>query len=611
MNLLLWLCLGLPTAAALLAAAVPSARGALRVTVAGSLASLVADSYLVVRVASGGPLAGASGWLRVDALSAFHLALLVLVYGLSSVFAAVYLGAEIAKGALAKRQARVFGGLWCGALATMTLLLVSNNVGLMWVGMEATTLLTAFLISLHVSRESLEAMWKYLLICSVAVAFAFMGTLLAAAASPRAGTPSALLWTGLVAIAPRLDPMLLRAAFVFLLVGYGTKAGLAPMHNWLPDAHSQAPAPVSALFSGFMLNAGLYCVLRFLPIVDALPGGLGSTLLLVFGGLSLMIGAGFILFQHDAKRLLAYCSVEHVGLVALGLGLGPLGVAAALFHSLNHSLAKCLAFFAVGRLGQACGGHAITRLSGAFRVSPLWGVGLVGSFLALAGAAPAASFLSELLILKAAFDAGAWLALVTLLAGLAVAFVGMMRHTIRLAWARAEVTPAPLRTGWLEAALVVLPLVLLVGFALVLPKPVADLIGDAVRCVSGRSPHALRGEPARERVDRDRERRGARARGRAATRPRLLLRGHQGGARLGRADGRVLRPAGRPAAGGEPRCDPARRRRRSGRRGEAACSRRRASGTASPRSRRSSRRCTASSGRSTSSGAWCPTSIRG
>ena len=189
----------------------------------------------------------------------------MLVHGLSSVFAAVYLGAEIAHGGLARRQARVFGGLWCGALATMTLLLVSNNLGLMWVGMEATTLLTAFLISLHVSRESLEAMWKYLLICSVAVAFAFMGTLLAAAASPRAGTPSALLWTGLVAIAPRLDPMLMRAAFVFLLVGYGTKAGLAPMHNWLPDAHSQAPAPVSALFSGFMLNAGLYCVLRFLP----------------------------------------------------------------------------------------------------------------------------------------------------------------------------------------------------------------------------------------------------------------------------------------------------------------------------------------------------------
>ncbi len=254
-NLLLWICLGLLIAAALVAVAVPSARGALRVAVGGSLAAVVADSYLGVRVASDGPLAAASGWLRVDALSAFHLALLVLVDGLSSVFAAVYFGDEIEHGGLTTRQARLFGGLWCGALATMTLLLVSNNLGMMWVGMEATTLLTAFLISLHVSRESLEAMWKYLLICSVGVAFAFMGTLLTAAAAPRAGTPSALLWTGLVAVASRLDPMLMRAAFVFLLVGYGTKAGLAPMHNWLPDAHSQAPAPVSALFSGFMLNA--------------------------------------------------------------------------------------------------------------------------------------------------------------------------------------------------------------------------------------------------------------------------------------------------------------------------------------------------------------------
>jgi hydrogenase-4 component F len=375
----------------------------------------------------------------------------------------------------------------------MTLLLVSNNLGLMWVGMEATTLLTAFLISLHLSRESLEAMWKYLLICSVAMAFAFMGTLLAAAASPQAETPTALLWTGLAAAAPRLDPMLLRAAFVFLLVGYGTKAGLAPMHNWLPDAHSQAPAPVSALFSGFMLNAGLYCVLRFLPIVDTLPGTTGSTLLVVFGGLSLVVGAGFILFQHDAKRLLAYCSVEHVGLVALGLGLGPLGVAAALFHSLNHSLAKCLAFFSVGRLGQACGGHAITRLSGAFRLSPLWGVGLLGSFLALSGAAPAASFLSELLILKAAFATGAWLAFATLLGGLAVAFVGMMRHTIRLAWAPSEAPPARLHTGWLETALVAVPLALLVGLALVLPQPVADLIADAARSVSGEAPALFAG----------------------------------------------------------------------------------------------------------------------
>ncbi len=486
-DLLLWSCLALPAAAALVAAGVPSARGALRVAVAGSLVSLAADTVLLVRVARAGVVSGAAGWLRVDALSAFHLGLLVLVHGASSVFAGVYLGAEIAKGRLTRRQARLFGGLWCGALATMTLLVVSNNLGLMWVGMEATTLLTAFLISLHVSRESLEAMWKYLLICSVAVAFAFMGTLLAAAASPRSETPSALLWTGLVAAAPRLDPTLLRAAFVFLLVGYGTKAGLAPMHNWLPDAHSQAPAPVSALFSGFLLNAGLYCVLRFLPVVDALPGGLGSTLLVAFGGLSLMIGAGFILFQHDAKRLLAYCSVEHVGLVACGLGLGPAGLFAALFHSLNHSLAKCLAFFAVGRLGQAGGGHEITRLSGAFRVSPLWGAGLLGSFLALAGVAPAASFLSELLILKAAFDAGAWLALATLLLGLAVAFVGMMRHTIRLAWGRPDAAQAPLATSRLESLLVALPLLLLVGLALFLPQPLADLIGAAARCVGAQA----------------------------------------------------------------------------------------------------------------------------
>jgi hydrogenase-4 component F len=486
-ELLFLAALAVPAAAAGLSAWMPTPPLALRVARVGALLGCGVDALLALATSLVGPLSAAGGWLRTDALSAYHLGLLVVVQGLSTLFADVYFADELEHGKLSRRQARVFGSLWCGALAAMTLLLLANNLGLLWVGMETTTLLTAFLIALHVSRESLEAMWKYVLICSVAVAFAFMGTLLAVASAPREGAHAALFWTGLLAAAPDLDPRLMRAAFVFLIVGYGTKAGLAPMHNWLPDAHSQAPAPVSALFSGFMLNAALYCVLRFLPIVDAVPGcsGWGRDLLVGFGLLSLLVGASFILFQRDAKRLLAYCSVEHVGLISLGIGLGGLGTFAALWHCLNHSLAKCLAFFCVGRLGQAAGSHEIARLSGAFRRSALWGTALLASFLALAGAAPFASFLSELLIAKSAYDTGARLLFGALLAGLALAFVGLMRHLIRMAWGRTEAEPRRLEHRAIEGVLVVAPTLALLILGVWLPGPFVELLETAAQIVNG------------------------------------------------------------------------------------------------------------------------------
>jgi hydrogenase-4 component F len=286
--------------------------------------------------------------------------------------------------------------------------------------------------------------------------------------------------------------MLMRAAFVFLLVGYGTKAGLAPMHNWLPDAHSQAPAPVSALFSGFMLNAALYCLLRFLPVVNAVPGcaGWGQRLLIGFGLLSLFIGGGFILFQRDAKRLLAYCSVEHIGLIVIGVGLGGFGTFAALFHSLNHSLAKSLAFFSVGRLGQAAGSHEIARLSGAFRTSTLWGLGLITSLLALIGAAPLATFVSELQLAKATFDSGSWVLLLALLLGLALAFVGMLRHTIRLAWAHSDAPPRPLPRRAIDTLLVAALVLALLALGLWMPEPLVRLVAQAATIVNG-APQAL------------------------------------------------------------------------------------------------------------------------
>src|SRR5437016_1957568 len=277
----------LAIAGALLCVALPTPRQVLATILAVTAAEMALAANLWAAIFAGPDfVAAAEGWFYIDAFSAFHIAVLVLVFLLSSAFAGVYFASEADDGAFTPAIARRFGALWLGSLAAMMLVLASNNIGIMWVGMEATTLLSAFLISLHPTRLSLEAMWKYLIICSIGIAFAFMGTLLAAASIQSGGAveADALLWTHLASADAHLDPILMKFAFVFVLVGYGTKAGLAPIHSWLPDAHSQAPAPVSAMFSGFLLNTALYCIMRFVPPAQhALGNGFTDGLLIVFG----------------------------------------------------------------------------------------------------------------------------------------------------------------------------------------------------------------------------------------------------------------------------------------------------------------------------------------
>ncbi|MFA6034347.1 MAG: proton-conducting transporter membrane subunit, partial [Myxococcota bacterium] len=277
----------IPIVSALIAYFLPTARSVIIFCAIGTLFEAVLAVAAALLVFRQGPMFAADNWFMLDALSAYHVVVMMLIFALSAVYAVSYFRDEIGQGELTIRLARRYGGLWFGSLAAMMLVLVSNNLGIMWVGIEATTLLTAFLICIHATPSSLEAMWKYILMCSVGVALAFAGTLLIAAST--AGTTlhgtEALIWTNLRDVVKNVDPTLLKTGFVFLVTGYGTKAGLAPMHNWLPDAHSQAPAPVSAIFSGFLLNAALYCILRCLPLVEALPGneGWGREILVVFG----------------------------------------------------------------------------------------------------------------------------------------------------------------------------------------------------------------------------------------------------------------------------------------------------------------------------------------
>jgi hydrogenase-4 component F len=455
-------------------------RHVLVAAVAVSAIVLAITVKLAAAVLSGNAVISTEAVFVVDAFSAFHLIVLALIFLVCSLFASVYFADEDAH-PFSRSPARRFGALWLGSLAAMILVLVSNNLGIMWVGMEATTLLTAFLISFHRDRLSLEAMWKYLLICSVGIAFALIGTMFAAAAVQSDGglSPDALLWTRLASPEMRPNPTLMTFAFIFVLVGYGTKAGLAPIHSWLPDAHSQAPAPVSAMFSGFLLNTALYCIMRFVPPTRNALGGFADGLLVFFGVLSILIAAGFIVFQRDAKRFLAYSSVEHLGVIALGYGLGPIGTFAALFHTLNHSLSKSLAFCAVGRLDQRFGTHDMDALSGALRHDRLWGLALLGSTLSLIGAAPFAIFMSEYQLLRAAAGTQRWVLLGLFLAAASIVFISALRHLINMAFGDAKTPVLPLLTGTASYAVAVPVLAALLLLGLWLPSWLIDAIDQA------------------------------------------------------------------------------------------------------------------------------------
>lgn len=489
---LIWLWLVLPTVGIPLCLLPRKAHSVLGVYCGLILGVTVVGFTAVRHVISDGPIVAAGGWFLMDALSAFHIIVMTIVFLLSSLYARDYFQHEVRLGLTTLREVRRYVALSLGFLTALSLVLISNQLAMMWVAIEATTLLSAFLICLHVNSSTLEAMWKYLLICSVGVAFALIGTLLVASSARGLGLGpgETLMWTVLKDHAASLNIEPLKIGFLFLLVGYGTKSGLAPMHTWLPDAHSQAPAPVSAVFSGFLLNAALYCIMRYIPIVEEATdySGWCLGLLVFFGLLSIVIAAAFITMQHDLKRLLAYHSVEHLGIITLGLGLGGLGTFAALFHSLNHSICKTLSFFSAGRLGQIYGTHDMRKLSGTLRRFPVWGLGLFASLLCLIGLAPFAVFVSELQIVKAAIDSHSTLALVIFLVGSSAVFAGALHHAISMAWQTSGDQPTSLQSTLVEKSLVIVSLAGLLLLGLWIPDFLDKVLKQAANIVSGGVP---------------------------------------------------------------------------------------------------------------------------
>jgi hydrogenase-4 component F len=321
----------------------------------------------------------------------------------------------------------------------MVVTVLADNLGVLWIAMEGTTITSAILIGYHGHHHGLEAAWKYIIVTTIGISFGLFGTVLiyAAAAAVHVGAGAgAMSWSAIMKVAPTLDPGIVRIGFIFVMVGYGTKAGLAPMHLWLPDAHSQAPTPVSALLSGVLIKCALLGIIRFQTIAAAACGpAFPAEVLLVFGLTSIVVATPFILAQHDLKRLLGYHSVEHVGIVALGLGFGgPVGTYGALLHVVNHGVTKALAFFAAGKAIARYGTRDMRVIRGLFAVAPIGATLLMLAALSLAGVPPFSIFVSELMVLRAGIGHGHWVAIAIFLAMVVVIFAGLLHHVSAMAF---------------------------------------------------------------------------------------------------------------------------------------------------------------------------------
>jgi hydrogenase-4 component F len=358
----------------------------------------------------------AGRYVQVDDLNNVFIVLTTFVGFTTSAFSASYIGHELEHGQLTPRFLGFYHAMYQVLMFAMNLALVANNIGVMWVAIELATLTTVLMVGIYRTHDALEAAWKYFILGSVGIALALFGTILVyMAARPVIGEGlNAMAWTNLLARASELDPALLNVAFVFLLLGYGTKAGLVPLHAWLPDAHAEGPTPISAVLSGLLLNVALYALLRFKMLLAANPSALAPGPLMVTMGLMSLVFAAFMLYRRrDIKRLFAYSSIEHMGIIAFAFGMGgPLANFAGLLHMTMHSLTKSAIFFAVGHVAQVKGTQQIAKIGGLTDSNPVLGWGLVLGVVAIAGLPPLGIFMSEFLVVTSTFAREPWLAII-------------------------------------------------------------------------------------------------------------------------------------------------------------------------------------------------------
>jgi hydrogenase-4 component F len=443
---LFWL-LAFPLAGSVTLALFGARRWGAEVNVAFSTATFLAAGMLTARVIVDGPLLLGHEQFFVDPFNVFLVALTALVGMTTSLFSRPYMRVEEHHGRVNLRRLRLYHSMYQLFVFTMLLALTTNNLGLLWVAMEAATLSTVLLVSLYRTAASIEAAWKYFILCGVGIAQALFGTILLYFAAEKilgAEGSTALLWTHLNAVKDQLEPTVLGLAFVFLLVGYGTKVGLAPLHNWLPDAHAEGPTPISAVLSGLLLNVALYAVVRCKILVDgATHSLLAGRLMMGFGLLSVVLAAFFLWRQRDIKRLFGYSSIEHMGIITFAFGMGgPVANFAALLHMTVHSLTKSAIFFTVGHAAQKAGTQVMDDIRGLIVISPTIGWGLMISTLAILGMPPFGVFSSEFLVLTTAMREHSWATPILLLA-LGIAFAAIFSRVQSMVFGDTQLKQLP------------------------------------------------------------------------------------------------------------------------------------------------------------------------
>jgi len=449
-----------PAIAALACMVIRPARIAETLNLLSSIVVFVTAVPLTVLSAQG-PHYYLEDYVVIDITGAWVILCTSIVYLLASIYSIGYmrlLGEE--------EELWSFYALFSGFALTILVSSVMNNAGLYWIAIELTTLVSTFLVGFERAAESIEAAWKYIIIISAGISLALLGTVLFYwCGSFILGPTYDMTWNVLRQAAPKMNPALAALSYLLVLVGYGTKVGLAPMHSWLPDAHSESPAPISAMLSGALLNSAMLGIVRYLVIADAAQTGqLARITLVVFGLVSLLVGALFIVRQSGIKRLMAYSSVEHMGVIALGFGIGgPFGVAGALYHMLNHSLNKSLMFFGAGNAMRSFGSKEIKNIHDMWTRFPVQGALWLAGAAAITGAPPFGLFLSELVILRAGFERGYDWAVYAMVVLLIVIFIGFLNHFRAMYFNAGEPSAAPVKavSGWCVAPmwLALVPLV--------------------------------------------------------------------------------------------------------------------------------------------------------
>jgi hydrogenase-4 component F len=468
----------IPAVAAALLAALPGYRLTARINVlAAFLSFATAVSLFVVEPQSG-------SYLLVDDLNKVFIVLTTFVGFTTAMFSASYIGHEIEIGRLTPTSVRFYHAMYQTLMFSLSLALVANNIGLMWVAIEIATPTTVLMVGIYRTHEALEAAWKYFILGSVGIALALFGTILVyMAARPVVGEGlDAMVWSVLVTQSAKFDPALLNVAFVFLLLGYGTKVGLAPLHAWLPDAHAEGPTPISAVLSGLLLNVALYALLRFKMLLALNPAAIAPGPLMVTMGLISCVFAAFMLYRRrDIKRMFAYSSIEHMGIIVFAFGMGgPLANFAGLLHMTMHSLTKSAIFYAVGHISQVKGTQKIAEMGGLTVTNPVLGWGLVLGVVAIAGLPPLGIFMSEFLVVSSTFAREPWLVII-LVFGILVGLGGLFLRLNTIAFGEPRGPTAPAHASYVPMfahlaivfmAGVYLPPALVTGF-----ENVARLLG--------------------------------------------------------------------------------------------------------------------------------------